>query len=76
MDTIALDSGQINKPTQDIPPRWLLLWTGLGEQMRAQRRTWGDDASSIVDSLVRTGQWIVYRDGDAVECKHRCQING
>lgn len=74
MTTIELDCGNRNPICTDHPPKWLLLWTGFGEAMRCQRRTWNDDAKHIVDQLVRTGQWLVWRDGDAVECKHRCQV--
>ena len=74
MCNLDFDCGYRNPICVENPPKWLLLWMGIGEDMRCQRRTWGEDAKYIVDQLVRTGQWLVWRDGDHVECKHRCQV--
>lgn len=74
MTNLALDQCPNKHANDDHPPRWLVIWTGLGEHMQSQRRSWGADMKRIADILIGTGQWVIYREGDAVTLKHRCQL--
>lgn len=56
--------------TGHTEPLWIVLHGGAG----AQRYRWGEWAKGVADTLVSSGQWIIYRDGNQVELKHRSMV--
>lgn len=73
MQTLTANHGGNNTVnTENAPPKWLVLHGGHPENI--QRRRWGDDMARIADTLVKTGQWLIWREGDDVQCIHRSRV--
>ena len=70
MQDIALDTCPNKHANANHPPRWFVLHGGAGQQ----RYRWSEWAARTADTLIRTGQWVIYQDGDQIELKHRCMI--
>jgi hypothetical protein len=71
MGTISANQcAEKHNQAKNAQPRWFVIHGGVG----AQRYRWSDWAARTADCLVRTGQWVIYQDGDQVELKHRCML--
>ena len=53
-------------------PRWIVIYGGHPENV--QRRSWGADMARVADTLIRSGQWVIWREGPSVHCRHRSQV--
>lgn len=60
---------EITSASKCEEPRWFLLHGAIG----AERSRWGAEMKALADKLVECG-WVIWRDGDTVEAKHRCMM--
>jgi hypothetical protein len=57
-------------PTRNTEaPKWLILHRP--PPIERQRRSWGQDMAFVVDALINSGEWVMWREGHEVHVKHR-----
>ena len=69
MENIPIELRPGNNSQVETPPLWLVIHYAD----KPSRKRWGPWAEELIDQLTRF-HWVVYRDGNQVECRHRSML--